>query len=129
MEKSCDVQEKGWDGGKTWMAASGSFYCFVARGAALGEMKEMSKHDQREAGREATASQTDRLVPGEEMPEQKGCARYADCRANGILTLQGRPVWLRVPSNHNQSLTASQLPSFTLLYHAFSSRDDGDLLI
>jgi hypothetical protein len=94
------------------MAASGSFYCFVARGAALGEMKEMSKHDQREAGRQATAGQTDRLVPGEEMPEQKGCARYADCRANGILTLlvQGRPVWLRSPAN---TIKASQLHTFT----------------
>jgi hypothetical protein len=103
----------GWDGGKSWMAASGSFYCFVARGAALGEMKEMSKHDQREAGRQATAGQTDRLVPGEEMPEQKGCARYADCRANGILTLlvQGRPVWLRSPAN---TIKASQLHTFTL---------------
>jgi hypothetical protein len=113
VEKSCDVQEKGWDGGKTWMAASGSFYCFVARGAALGEMKEMSKHDQREAGREATASQADRLVPGEEMPEQKGCARYADCRANGILTLQGRPASLAAGPQQTQSkphsFTASQL--------------------
>jgi hypothetical protein len=84
------VMIKSWDGRREKLDGGQREFLLLrskGRRARRNERNEQARSARGwERGDGTAAGQTDRLVPGEEMPEQKGCARYAGCRANnGIL--------------------------------------------